>query len=248
MDDSPLGRLPAELRNHIYELAVLHDKPIVLDPNRNAAYKPRPRGSISGLLTALLYTCKTIHTEALPIFYGVNTFEIRVSAGDAQGMLKYLTPTTTEPRNVTLLRRLRVDIGSLTGVVHHRGVACLTRLLKTCRSPPAGLRKCHISIVFWAMARVVFWPDGGHVKDFNYLRLRIRPTTMHASISAYLTRLAGEGAKCQRALNAERSQPVTPLWNIRCDTLVRVIGRLDGLSEMLQDVLFEIGGDNRGGK
>ena len=59
--------LPAELRNRIYEFVLVEDEPIVLfDWNlRCTDYRWQPK---------LLRTCKTIRSEAGPIFYGQNTF------------------------------------------------------------------------------------------------------------------------------------------------------------------------------
>lgn len=56
--------LPAEIRNQIYKDTLIFDFTIAIE-----AYKPYLRD------TALLFTSKQIRAEALPIYYGANTFE-----------------------------------------------------------------------------------------------------------------------------------------------------------------------------
>ncbi|KAK5112303.1 hypothetical protein LTR85_011575 [Meristemomyces frigidus] len=60
--DSPLLKIPPELRNIIYDLVLTSDKPI--DTQDTAAAR----------VSALLATCTQIRREAAPIFYGQNTF------------------------------------------------------------------------------------------------------------------------------------------------------------------------------
>lgn len=76
MDRSPLAKLPAELRNHVYELALRHPVPLKLywDPildefHRLEAFRPR-------LPLALTETCQQVRVECTQIFYAINTFII----------------------------------------------------------------------------------------------------------------------------------------------------------------------------
>lgn len=74
-----LLKLPAELRSVIYSLALVHHEeikvesefhrgPVVLLP-RDPSEKINPNSSHN-----LLATCRQIHDEATPIFYGLNRF------------------------------------------------------------------------------------------------------------------------------------------------------------------------------
>ncbi|KAK3636451.1 hypothetical protein LTR56_014238 [Elasticomyces elasticus] len=79
MDDSPLSRIPAELRNRIYELALLQPEPITLTTHMkiNATepcYTCAPSLAIQHP-TALTMTCVAIHREASKLFYAPNAFE-----------------------------------------------------------------------------------------------------------------------------------------------------------------------------
>lgn len=57
-----LHRIPAEIRNRIYELVLVSDKPI------NATRRPRDA------VNPLLQVCRQVRQEALPMFYSRNTF------------------------------------------------------------------------------------------------------------------------------------------------------------------------------
>ena len=80
MDDSPLNRLPVDLRLTIYELALTHNAPITLK------YRPGASEPVSGEnaqpqlhLLAFTETCKRIRHECDDIFYRLNSFAIEVS-------------------------------------------------------------------------------------------------------------------------------------------------------------------------
>ena len=61
----PLLQLPAELRNEIWQLALVRDEPIrIFHPGMGARLEP-----------ALLATCKQIRNEAQDMLYSENTFE-----------------------------------------------------------------------------------------------------------------------------------------------------------------------------
>lgn len=76
MDASPLNKLPAELRNNIYELA-LHN-PGGIDIDVMFANKIITAQASQQLL-ALTETCKQIRQESLPLFYATNTFSFATS-------------------------------------------------------------------------------------------------------------------------------------------------------------------------
>lgn len=66
MDSSPFARLPPELRNHIYFLALVNSDQTQVKRRISKFWKA----------PSLLQTCSQIRTEALPIHYGNNTFTI----------------------------------------------------------------------------------------------------------------------------------------------------------------------------
>jgi hypothetical protein len=68
---SPFLRLPAELRNKIYQLVFSNGVIQVLAPWEN-----RYRSTISAYSApALLQTCRQIHGEATPVLFSTATFE-----------------------------------------------------------------------------------------------------------------------------------------------------------------------------
>jgi len=69
---SPLLKLPAELRDAIYTLALVDDEPIYIS-------LPEPARPLSLREPALLAVNRQIRNETLPIYYGTNIFEPRSS-------------------------------------------------------------------------------------------------------------------------------------------------------------------------
>lgn len=81
VEDSLLGRLPAELRNTIYELVLVSAKPInvmVRDQYLHYFQQPVPNPPPASP-TALIQTCKTIAAESRLIFYSSNTFRLHAA-------------------------------------------------------------------------------------------------------------------------------------------------------------------------
>lgn len=69
MDNSPLSRLPAELRNTIYTLVLVTGKETVLcETNDNESFHWQP--------PALLHACSQLRLEASPIYYAANIFTV----------------------------------------------------------------------------------------------------------------------------------------------------------------------------
>lgn len=71
MDQSPLSILPPELRNRIYDLTLVENDNITTNvtpmydtPSR--LWKPPP----------ILQSCRQLRAEALPVYYGSNTFVV----------------------------------------------------------------------------------------------------------------------------------------------------------------------------
>lgn len=76
MDDSSFGRLPAELRNSVYELVLTHPTPFNLEPRLDpkAGSKTRAVAASEPNFLALVKTCKQINTECSQIVYSSNIF------------------------------------------------------------------------------------------------------------------------------------------------------------------------------
>jgi hypothetical protein len=106
-DECHLLAIAPELRNSIYEYTLIAPEPLntVKRISRFSSEKGAMiRGSEFRQEPALLWTCKQIRAEALPIFYGANTFHD--SAQDIGGFW-FLRHLTAEKRAV--LRALRVS-------------------------------------------------------------------------------------------------------------------------------------------
>ncbi|KAF2171132.1 hypothetical protein M409DRAFT_19102 [Zasmidium cellare ATCC 36951] len=67
MDNSPLNKLSAELRNQIYELALTSDNPVSISDG-------------SAVQPPLTRTCKQIRSESLLLSYGLNSITAIISA------------------------------------------------------------------------------------------------------------------------------------------------------------------------
>lgn len=94
--DSPLLRLPAELRNRIYHLSVVEESPI------KAYYAPfnRHMDHVTFFEPAVSGSNRQLREETLPIFYGENIFHVR----DDEQMSKLLHALGSD--RVGMLRRL----------------------------------------------------------------------------------------------------------------------------------------------
>lgn len=91
--------LPSELRNTIYELVLLDDKPI---------YPWARRNHTRNLTPGLFRTNKTIHHEATPLFYAQNTFELTL----LQPRYPHISDFFSQigPTNASTIRHLCLDI------------------------------------------------------------------------------------------------------------------------------------------
>ncbi|KAF2831490.1 hypothetical protein CC86DRAFT_402011 [Ophiobolus disseminans] len=106
---SRLLRLPAELRNRIYELA-LNQGNIQLFPGIQADSRPEDKPEL-----ALLRTCRQILSEASPIFYSINTFEFEFTFH----ILRFALSLTEQNRQV--IRSIRLQAPSIDSIVGGRG-------------------------------------------------------------------------------------------------------------------------------
>ena len=77
MDSSPFIKLPREIRDQIYVLALTTDGSIKVDLSGYCGQRPRVQDtSTHQHILALTSTCQQIRAEALPIFCNRNAFEI----------------------------------------------------------------------------------------------------------------------------------------------------------------------------
>lgn len=92
MDASPLGRLPAELRNRIYELVLTLPTTIEIDPT----IPNDKRSKASSLLRsrpnvfALVKTCRQVHSESNLMIYANNTFDFSNVARPAKSLRRFV--------------------------------------------------------------------------------------------------------------------------------------------------------------
>ncbi|KAM3419893.1 hypothetical protein BST61_g3216 [Cercospora zeina] len=84
MDDSPLGKLAAELRNKIYEHVLIHDKPIHVNMMHDGLYRPIRMRLVDQKFnrrpTALLAVCRQTQGECTELFYANNHFRLGLTA------------------------------------------------------------------------------------------------------------------------------------------------------------------------
>jgi hypothetical protein len=103
MDNSPLGKLPGELRNNIYELVALKPNTAMrLCISANAAHAHTDDSDLAQTALALAATCEEIRVEVLPLFYGANTFTFTLP-----GLLIKGTKTRLTRDLITVSRILR---------------------------------------------------------------------------------------------------------------------------------------------
>ena len=76
MENSLLDKLPAELRNQVYEFALTAPASITFRRGTTLGWVPKSSLGSRNLL-ALRRTCKTVREETSLMRYAVNTFELR---------------------------------------------------------------------------------------------------------------------------------------------------------------------------
>ena len=139
MKHSPLGRLPPELRNHIYHLALYEPKPIVVRPygyeivecNKSRTQPPPCPSPV-----ALTITCKAIRQESVQVFYAINTFMV----ADAEGSPEHAVMSARDfiaqirQRNSLAVRSMIVDIGELGGPQESQVLGAIAFLFRTAQT------------------------------------------------------------------------------------------------------------------
>ncbi|EME38397.1 hypothetical protein DOTSEDRAFT_39411 [Dothistroma septosporum NZE10] len=115
MDRSPISKLPAELRNRIFELA-LHQDRIVLrpyppdpevtsSPTRRRLYLSKETNRQHFHPTALAQTCRQLHNETTAVFYSTNIFVVNTWRHDYPALITQLRHAIS-PANSAALRKL----------------------------------------------------------------------------------------------------------------------------------------------
>lgn len=82
MNKSPLSKLPAEIRNSIYELVLKQKKPFILEPtiknDQFADWRLVKDSDAHSTTLALSETCKAVNNECKHLIFAINTFVLRV--------------------------------------------------------------------------------------------------------------------------------------------------------------------------
>ncbi|SMY24073.1 unnamed protein product [Zymoseptoria tritici ST99CH_1A5] len=78
MENSPLERLPQEIRDEIWEYALTQPKPIIITANTSTKALKKDWRSHAPKPVSLLHTCKKINNETRLLFYRLNVFTIQL--------------------------------------------------------------------------------------------------------------------------------------------------------------------------
>lgn len=108
MEKSPLGRLPRELRDRIYEYAVVHRDGITIlqniSMNGNTASKVARGRRPKNTTLALAKTCRQAHRETMKLYYKLNTFYFPFHWAGVELLKKFLR--TLQPEHYKSLRHI----------------------------------------------------------------------------------------------------------------------------------------------
>lgn len=176
----PFLKLPAELRVHVYRMALQRDEPLLLHlerwdheeakDDRTLVYRtqlPWPRAPPSDINVALLRTCSLIYKEARQVLYGDNTFTLRLHTGIS-------TLSLLHQRSRSLIKSVQLTIPTHHDILD--GFADLVRL---------GLRYC------WGLKKFTIMLDGLILDD----RVYITGATSVYSTAFHILRFLPKGCK-----------------------------------------------------
>ncbi|KAF2627413.1 hypothetical protein BU25DRAFT_341500 [Macroventuria anomochaeta] len=104
--ESPLFRLPAELRNQIYEDLLCANTPTKLSDLANAARLPVPASTHP----AILATCKRIHSEAKDLLYTTHVFHAHPSLLTALPHLMTTSKPVLYPTVLSKIKRWQLTV------------------------------------------------------------------------------------------------------------------------------------------
>lgn len=122
MEGSPLGGLPAELRNTIFYAALVQEGPIPIrrrSDNRSTRTRHHRRHVP---LAALLQTCQQIKSEATAMFYTLDTFLVAKECHDDTNRRLKAWLKALRPKSKKLLFRIR--LGPVSGAPSWRLDRC----------------------------------------------------------------------------------------------------------------------------
>lgn len=115
MDNSPLGTLPAELRNNIYSLVLHFQDPFVFAYKMHGNRTRFAKISKQRLPLALTATCKEVREHTTKLFYATNTFTfLDTDDNDATYIFDWFTAVIGRP-STAALRSLVFDSVDLEG-------------------------------------------------------------------------------------------------------------------------------------
>jgi hypothetical protein len=153
MDHSPFGKLPAELRNRVYEylLAGGDHAFFCITTRYNDQGVAVTKATVQGNPSALAKTCRTTRDEYAPLFYSNNEFMIRGRSGEE--VLKSFNnfASTIGKRNACALRRVifrvleqRMDSFETVCSTHRDVESILERTVLAKRGEQ--YRQCHFQV------------------------------------------------------------------------------------------------------
>ncbi|KAK4550180.1 hypothetical protein LTR36_003147 [Oleoguttula mirabilis] len=155
MENSPLARLPPELRNRIYELALKSDRPFTLVFKHMLGQEPSAQQRHP---TGLARTCKALRKEATQLFYAINAFEIQTDESP-----DYISTTCCY-----LVRNVRAFV-DMIGASN----ACALRSITL--GPPCVIHYCDWYAEHrWLLQRVLEEMQGGRLLDLHACDVRVR--------------------------------------------------------------------------
>lgn len=166
MEASPLARLPAELRNRIYEVILVYDNPTWIAVYLMHARLFRQRSSRPRHVLALVLTCKQLNAEAGSLHYALNTFTLYHDVS-----LRKWCYAIGE-RNTKDLRTVIVDLGLFSPKSWNAHIA--PQISNAARSARLLSTRCNITVE----ARLEIWEglDGNGWMDFK-VHIDLRNTT-----------------------------------------------------------------------
>lgn len=129
MERSPFARLPAELREHIYTLA-LHQLVTIVFSRRDHWPEPHSPGLVlnakyhvaSPYPLALVETCRALRSECLPLFCHINAFRLQARSyiGPCPPLCRFLD--LVGPRHSSALRSVEVTLDDADNVFDEHAI------------------------------------------------------------------------------------------------------------------------------
>ncbi|KAK4550303.1 hypothetical protein LTR36_003270 [Oleoguttula mirabilis] len=140
MDNSPLAKLPAELRNTIYEFAFYREAPIRIEMHGTPPTLRRCPNSADPdkHLLALPATCNEVRHESLLVFYASNAIELHFSPTprDYAGPMHDILADLGQAK-AGVLRSLTLNLGNLPPE-HHCDIRDAVRQAQGCAEQLRG--------------------------------------------------------------------------------------------------------------